>query len=680
MTAIGDVQVLYRAIAGGGNATIGARFDQWRIVFREVCGYELDSSSDNLRKLAEFCRLPENEAQPAALLFAVQTYQAWFTKLLAAHVAAFVRRLPSPAPKMMDAAGGDLLRAVEELESGDFFSGLNFPNFLADDYFGWCAAAWSPPIENVIRVLAARASGVVPGDLLRNPDAGRKLLRMHYAELFPETGPGSLGEPATPDWLAEHILNEAGLVGDADERLLDPACGSGTILVAAIRRVRQSREDNQLQFDSDDAALCRQILANVVGIDLDPLAVATARANYLFALGDLLRGVDRAEIPVHHADAILTPANVVAGRFDCVAVNPPGQRWDSLPAEYRHRLTPLWQKYGPSATPDAASPASANKEISRLFVYCCIDNYLKNGGRLSAAVADAFLKTAGKADGFRLGESGDFFKVDCVHDWSRLRFADGFSGPTAVFTATKGRRTTYPFPYVVWKPPPRPDRSAPRSFAEAPAGVEFARRRARSPIAAAPPASGATMASVKKLLGACAYKAAGAADAGAPFHVVWRLSGEELQADVSSQSELGAPDAASRPPKTRADAATHIACQTREEALYLAGLLNSTPCRAAAYSFLAPGQPFAGAELLKNLRIARFERHHGVHKVIVHIAGFMDKLRARSIPPFAQIENIQDQLDRNVLKYWSLTADDLAALKAAADERESVSVAAISGE
>jgi len=59
----------------------------------------------------------------------------------------------------------------------------------------------------------------------------------------------------------------------------------------------------------DEAGILEQILANVVGFDLNPLAVISARTNYLLALGDLLqhrRG--EIDIPVYLADSILTPS------------------------------------------------------------------------------------------------------------------------------------------------------------------------------------------------------------------------------------------------------------------------------------------------------------------------------------------------------------------------------------
>src|SRR5579884_2400061 len=50
------------------------------------------------------------------------------------------------------------------------------------------------------------------------------------------------------------------------------------------------------------------ILNNVIGIDLNPLAVIAARTNYLFGLGDLLRHREgEIDIPVYQADSVMMP-------------------------------------------------------------------------------------------------------------------------------------------------------------------------------------------------------------------------------------------------------------------------------------------------------------------------------------------------------------------------------------
>ena len=51
----------------------------------------------------------------------------------------------------------------------------------------------------------------------------------------------------------------------------------------------------------------KKVLENIVGFDLNPLAVIAARTNYLLAFGDLIRYARPVEIPVYNCDAILTP-------------------------------------------------------------------------------------------------------------------------------------------------------------------------------------------------------------------------------------------------------------------------------------------------------------------------------------------------------------------------------------
>ena len=91
--------------------------------------------------------------------------------------------------------------------------------------------------------------------------------------------------------------------------MLDPACGSGTFLVLHIRDIRLHARDELLPKKKiTRRQLLDKILANVVGYDLNPLAVISARTNYLLALGDLLDEIEgEIDIPIYLADSVLTP-------------------------------------------------------------------------------------------------------------------------------------------------------------------------------------------------------------------------------------------------------------------------------------------------------------------------------------------------------------------------------------
>jgi SAM-dependent methyltransferase len=304
------IRTLYEAISSTDHPKAQIFFQQWRILFGEVCGYDVDNPSDKIRELAAFYGIQRRGLKPAELFFAVHTYYAIFMKLLAAEIVAFFHKLPTPLQKIMQATtSAKLKREMEDLESGSIFRHLNITNFLEGDLFAWYVAVWSEPIEQLIRDVVARLDAYNPGTLSEDPAGSRDLLKKLYQQLFPRSVRHNLGEYYTPDWLAEHVISEVQFDGDPDKRVLDPACGSGTFLVSAINQVRSFHEKNRESFHYDDGELCRKILTNVVGFDLNPLAVMAARTNYLIAIRDLIGHVDKVEIPVYLCDSILTPSS-----------------------------------------------------------------------------------------------------------------------------------------------------------------------------------------------------------------------------------------------------------------------------------------------------------------------------------------------------------------------------------
>ena len=76
----------------------------------------------------------------------------------------------------------------------------------------------------------------------------------------------------------------------------------------AINHIRKWYDENRERCRLDESELGRKILANVIGFDLNPLAVMAARTNYLIAIRDLVGHMDKVEIPVYLCDSIMTPS------------------------------------------------------------------------------------------------------------------------------------------------------------------------------------------------------------------------------------------------------------------------------------------------------------------------------------------------------------------------------------
>ena len=326
------IRTLYDEILKTENPKAQVFFSQWKILFGEVCGYDVENLSDKLKKLAEFYGV-KGKPHPGQLLFALHTYYALLIKLLAAEIVSFFNPwMTRQVEKLQNATTpAKLRRELEELERGGIFHTMGITNFLEGDLFAWYLPVWDDPIEKIVRQMVQKLDDYNPGTFSEDPAQSRDLLKKLYQQLFPKSVRHDLGEYYTPDWLADHVLNELGYEGDPDKRLLDPACGSGTFLVMAINRIRRWYEENREKCAYDEGELLKKILANVIGFDLNPLAVMAARTNYLVAVKDLIRHSDHVEIPIYLCDSIMTPAEYgdlftgagSVAKVPCSALKPP---------------------------------------------------------------------------------------------------------------------------------------------------------------------------------------------------------------------------------------------------------------------------------------------------------------------------------------------------------------------
>ncbi len=300
---------LFDSIAHTTNPKASAFFAQWQILFSEVCGYDVAKGNDKLFDLAEYYAVPTK--QPAILIFALHTYYAIFMKFLAAEIVQSFSPLGVSVLRrcVMAPTSATLRKEMEALEHGGIWSQLGITNFLEGDLFSWYLAAWDEQIADAVRGIAGVFDGYDPTTLSVEPAESRDLLKILYQRLFPGALRHALGEYYTPDWLAEHLLDQLDYDGNPDTRILDPACGSGTFLVLAVNRIKTWFDKNRDQATYDEAVLVRKILSNVIGFDLNPLAVMAARTNFLLAIRDLLRHTNSVELPIYMCDAIMVPAD-----------------------------------------------------------------------------------------------------------------------------------------------------------------------------------------------------------------------------------------------------------------------------------------------------------------------------------------------------------------------------------
>lgn len=301
------VRLIHDLIHATDNQKAQTFFRQWQILFGEVCGYDIHGQSAKIGKLAEHYAVPD--PNPAELLFAVHTYYAIFMKMLAAEIVSSFNPIGASTLKRMIQAPTDakLRDELKYLEHGGIWKDLKIYNFLEGDLFSWYLDSWNDGCADAVRAMTQSFNEFDPTTLSVDPAESRDLLKHLYHELFPRSVRKSLGEYYTPDWLAELVLDELGYDGNPGKRLLDPACGSGTFLVMALNRVKTWYDEHRPECGFGEDELLRKVLRNIIGFDLNPLAVMAARTNYLMAIRDLLRHADKVELPVYLCDSIMTP-------------------------------------------------------------------------------------------------------------------------------------------------------------------------------------------------------------------------------------------------------------------------------------------------------------------------------------------------------------------------------------
>ena len=184
--------------------------------------------------------------------------------------------------------------------SGERFHELGLRGVVEPDFFDWVTASIQQKKRETGRQVIIDIGKRVNQFDWRKVD--HDVLKSLYESVIDQKTRHEMGEYYTPDWLANEIVVKL-VTNPLGQRVLDPSCGSGTFLFAAIQNIKRSATLNK----SSPYETLQAVIGNVSGVDLHPVAVTLARVTYLLALGSELLKARRGEgllIPVFLGDSV----------------------------------------------------------------------------------------------------------------------------------------------------------------------------------------------------------------------------------------------------------------------------------------------------------------------------------------------------------------------------------------
>ena len=188
---------------------------------------------------------------------------------------------------------------VTDMQPATLLKGAQFDlaqiyGVVEEDFFDWVLEV--PGGASFVRGLARRLAQFDWTNVQHD------VLKVLYESVIGTETRRNLGEYYTPDWLADQVTAEA-VTDPLHQRILDPACGSGTFLFHAVRRYLEAAD----KAGTPLATALDGLSGKVLGIDLHPVAVSLARVTYLLAIGrerlaDETRGP--ITVPVYLGDSV----------------------------------------------------------------------------------------------------------------------------------------------------------------------------------------------------------------------------------------------------------------------------------------------------------------------------------------------------------------------------------------
>jgi hypothetical protein len=355
------------------NNKIKMLFEEWKTLFGQISNLST-SQIEQIKKSLKFDIPNIGENSIPGVLFIIHTYNALIMKLLGAEIVSYLNltQYNDFCENLANQSNDNIIDTLRnDIEKSRLFDNVGIKGFVEEAIFSWYLDATGK--QDKKDIIEAVKEALIQISLYRmdNLSAARSrdVLKGFYQSLVPDVLRKSLGEFYTPDWLVDVTADKANVNNWLEQRVLDPTCGSGSFLLNIIARKRKEAE---LQGLSSEETL-DNLINNVWGFDLNPLAVQSARVNFLIAIADLFADCKGKEIelPILLADSVYSPAHLPSKDNDIVEYRIGSIHADlliKLPSALafdRERLDDVFEEMGRSVEKEILYPDVAAKLIKR---------------------------------------------------------------------------------------------------------------------------------------------------------------------------------------------------------------------------------------------------------------------------------------------------------------------------
>lgn len=202
---------------------------------------------------------------------------------------------------------------------------------------------------------------------------------------------GAQGQFFTPRNVVNMIIRM--IDPDTDEKILDPACGSGGFLVESLRYVWNKLEKESTELGWPDAEIEAEkqkvAIKNFRGIDKDNFLSKVAKA-YLAILGDGRGGVHCENSLDNFSNwSAMTREDIQPGTFDVIVTNPPFGKKLAIDTTEILNLYDLGHKWSQNDEGIFEKGALVDKQPPQiLFIERCFQ-MLKPGGRMGIVLLES---------------------------------------------------------------------------------------------------------------------------------------------------------------------------------------------------------------------------------------------------------------------------------------------------